>query len=247
MAEAENTSMQKFQTLLESKEYKDQAVWFLNAFWADLENAEATGEEMWELVHQFEECYHRESKGNSMMSLDLLGAAKLLEIRGETMTANARRDMLKKIDIDQDKRMSLWEYMISLQLDKKPMKGHDALWALEELMTRPQGTNQALEDAKAVLAEVNAALADYKKKKVLFQMDIEKYADKVVKLNRAKNQLAVLEANNLMTDVKFNKKQISAGAAVRKAMKLENTTCGGEVWWQDRTIKEVEKYRPNKK
>jgi len=247
MAEAENTSMQKFQTLLESKEYKDQAIWFLNAFWADLENAEATGEEMWELVHQFEECYHRESKGNSMMSLDLLGAAKLLEMRGETMTANARRDMLKKIDIDQDKRMSLWEYMISLQLDKKPMKGHDALWALEELMTRPQGTNQALEDAKAVLAEVNAALADYKKKKIEIQMDIEKFEGKVVKLNRAKNQLAVLEANNLMTDVKFNKKQISAGAAVRKAMKLENTTCGGEVWWQDRTIKEVEKYRPNKK
>lgn len=247
MAEAENTSMQKFQTLLESKEYKDQAIWFLNAFWADLENAEATGEEMWELVHQFEECYHRESKGNSMMSLDLLGAAKLLEMRGETMTANARRDMLKKIDIDQDKRMSLWEYMISLQLEKKPMKGHDALWALEELMTRPQGTNQALEDAKAVLAEVNAALADYKKKKIEIQMDIEKFEGKVVKLNRAKNQLAVLEANNLMTDVKFNKKQISAGAAVRKAMKLENTTCGGEVWWQDRTIKEVEKYRPNKK
>jgi len=247
MAEAENTPMQKFQTLLETKEYKDQAVWFLNAFWADLENAEATGEEMWELVHQFEECYHRESKGNSMMSLDLLGAAKLLEMRGETMTANARRDMLKKIDIDQDKRMSLWEYMISLQLDKKPMKGHDALWALEELMTRPQGTNQALEDAKAVLAEVNAALADYKKKKIEIQMDIEKFEGKVVKLNRAKNQLAVLEANNLMTDVKFNKKQISAGAAVRKAMKLENTTCGGEVWWQDRTIKEVEKYRPNKK
>lgn len=239
--------MQRFQTLLESKEYTAQAIWFLNAFWADLENAPATGEEVWELVHQFEECFHRESKGNSMMSLDLLGAAKLLEMRGETMTANARREMLKKIDIDQDKRMSLWEYMISLQLDKKPMKGHDALWALEELMTRPQGTNQALEDAKSILAEVNAALADYKQKSFKIQMDIEKFEGKVVKLNRAKNQLAVLEANNLMTDVKFNKKQITAGAAVRKAMKLENTTCGGEVWFADRTIKEVEKYRPNKK
>jgi len=247
MADSEPVPMERFTQLLETMSYKDQAIWFLNAFWGDLTDAKALAEEVWDLVQQFQECYSRESKGNSEQSLDMLGAARLLEIRGQTMTANARRDLLKTLDIDNDKRMSLWEYQIHLWADKKPLQGNDPLWAVKELMTRPQGTNQALEEAKAVLEEVNAALADYMDKKRKIEAEIEANAGKVVKLNRAKNKLSVLNANNLMTDVRFNKKQVTAEAAVRKAMKAENDTCAGEVWWQERTIAEVNKYRPNKK
>jgi len=246
MADSENDHMARFTQLLETMSYKDQAIWFLNAFWADLEDAKSLAEEVWELVGQFEECYSRESKGNSEQSLDMLGAARLLEIRGQTMTANARRDLLKSLDIDNDKRMSLWEYQIHLWADKKPLAGKDCFWAVEELMTRPQGTNQALEEAKAVLEEVNQALSDYLEKRRKIEAEIEANAGKVVKLNRAKNKLAVLNDNNLMTDVRFNKKQVTAEAAVRKAMKAENDTCAGEVWWQERTMAEVNKYKPNK-
>lgn len=242
--------MEKFQQLLTEKDYKAQAIWFLNAFWGELgtdSEARALAEEVWVLVGQFQEIYGLESKGNSEFSLDMLGAARLLEFRGETMTANARRDMLKTLDLDGDKRMSLWEYQIHLWADKKPLAGHDALWALDELMTRPQGTNDELEKAKAALEEVNAALDDYKKKEAKINEEIRATEGKVVKQNRAKQQLSVLKANNLMTDVRFNKKQITAQAAVRRAMKCENTTCAGEVWWQERTIAEVDKYRPKRK
>jgi hypothetical protein len=247
MADSEPVPMERFTQLLETMSYKDQAIWFLNAFWGDLQDAKSLAEEVWDLVQQFKECYSRESKGNSEQSLDMLGAARLLEIRGQTMTANARRDLLKTLDIDNDKRMSLWEYQIHLWSDKKPLAGNDPLWAVKELMTRPQGTNQALEEAKAVLEEVNAALSDYMDKKRKIEAEIEANAGKVVKLNRAKNKLSVLNANNLMTDVRFNKKQVTAEAAVRKAMKAENDTCAGEVWWQERTMAEVNKYKPNKK
>jgi len=247
MADSEPVPMDRFTQLLETMSYKDQAIWFLNAFWGELTDAKSLSEEVWDLVQQFQECYSRESKGNSEQSLDMLGAARLLEIRGQTMTANARRDLLKTLDIDNDKRMSLWEYQIHLWADKKPLAGNDPLWAVKELMTRPQGTNQALEEAKAVLEEVNAALSDYMDKKRKIEAEIEANAGKVVKLNRAKNKLSVLNANNLMTDVRFNKKQVTAEAAVRKAMKAENDTCAGEVWWQERTIAEVNKYRPGKK
>jgi len=247
MAEAEEEPMQKFQKLLETMEYREQAIWFLNAFWGDLDNASELAEEVWALVQQFETCYSRESKGNSMQSLDMLGSARLLEIRGQTMTANARRDLLKELDIDDDKRMSLWEYQIHLWKDKKPLKGNDAMWAVKELMTRPQGTNQALEDAKSILEEVNQILQDFLEKKRVIEKKIEDSAGKVVKLNKAKNQLSVLEANNLMTDVSFNKKQVTAEAAVRKAMKSEDNTCAGQIWWQNRALEEVNKYKPKRK
>lgn len=247
MAEAHEDPMELFKTRLEKLDYTKQAIWFLNAFWADLEDKEAMAEEVWQLVGQFIDLFNRVPVGNTEYSLDMLGAARLLEMRGETMTANARRDMLKTLDIDNDNRMSLWEYQIHLWKDRKPFKGKDVMWAVKELMIRPQGTNQALEDAKKILEEVNTALQDYLAKKSACQVEIEKFAGKVVKLNRAKQKLAILNDNNLMTDVKFNKTSVSAEAAVRKAMKGENDTCAGEVWWQDRVVREAAKYRPQKK
>eukprot|EP00492_Amphilonche_elongata_P002090 TRINITY_DN2381_c0_g1_i1.p1 TRINITY_DN2381_c0_g1~~TRINITY_DN2381_c0_g1_i1.p1 ORF type:complete len:202 (+),score=49.27 TRINITY_DN2381_c0_g1_i1:52-657(+) len=198
-------TLEKFTKKLESDTctYKYQAIWFLNAFWADLENQEALAENLWDLVAQFEEIFFRVPKGNNANALDMLGAARLLELRGETMTANARRDMLKELDVDNDKMMSLWEYLIHLWADQKPFKGKGIKWTLEELMTRPQGTNQALVDAKESLNAVNAALDDFQAKKRKYQKAIDDNEGKVVKQNRAKNQLAQLEPNNLMTDVKF--------------------------------------------
>jgi len=224
-------------------DFKYQAVWVLNAFWADFAKPEEIAEDAWTLVQQFTEIYRQESKGNSMVSLDMLGAAKLLEKRGETMTANARRQMLKELDVDGDKKMSLWEYVLHLWSEKKPLKGKDVDWRLRELMNRPQGTNAALEEAKSELADLQAALDDYTAKKAAIDLEIEQSVGKVVKLNRAKNKLAVLNANNLMTDVKFNKKFITAEAKVRSAQKGENKTCQGEVWWSNKVVSEVQKYR----
>jgi len=71
--------------------YKQQAVWFLNAFW---DQYEGEAEKLWKNVQLFSELdqqKHAEGSG-----LDELGAHRFLEQIGETHTVSHHRDRLRK-------------------------------------------------------------------------------------------------------------------------------------------------------
>jgi len=74
-----------------SKNFKEQAVWFLNAFWGDLGAAEA--EKVWSFVAkatQLDEARHADG-----CDLDEFQAHRFLEHFHETMTVQAMRDKLR--------------------------------------------------------------------------------------------------------------------------------------------------------
>merc|ERR1719242_1496929 len=110
-----------------------------------------------------------DSTGSNLNALDESGGARFLEIEKRAKTVLARRKMLQKVDIDSDNHMSLFEWLLACeQLFDCTKTAFSSTMSIQqrfhELMTRPQGTNEALEKAQAALAAVMEAIADIEKK-----------------------------------------------------------------------------------
>jgi chromosome segregation ATPase len=121
--------------------YPEQAKFFLNAFWPELEQE---AENCWKFVAGFQKL--DPVKGKEGSELDEFWSHKFLETHGDTLTVIQMRAAFKEIDIDFNKRMSFAEY---------------ALWKykqnVKELLSRPQGDNkEEIEQAEAMLKEVTA-------------------------------------------------------------------------------------------
>jgi chromosome segregation ATPase len=116
------------------KTHTEQAQWWLNGFWK--EGAEGYKEEIWKICHQFVECQiggpvlygskKQDIKENS--DLDELKSHRILEVMGETLTVVALRARLKKLDIDNNNRMAISEYLLD-KYGKTP----------QQLCAAPQG------------------------------------------------------------------------------------------------------------
>lgn len=243
MAEAADNVLVQFTEKIGELDYEGQARWFLNAFWEDIADTEDLAEQLWVCCQTIRNTILAEAQGSSEHALDVFGAARLWEAHGEALTAMARKAKLKKIDVDNDNMMSLWEYAINKYEDIAPFKGHEPLWAVKELMTRPQGTNEELEKAKKTLAMALKKGEEYKATMAKLEAEVENSKGKSVAHNRAKHNLKVHQTNDIFTDAAFNKEYLGAKAAVKKAAKAENKTCQGDLWWGRRSIKEAEKYK----
>ncbi|CAK9068533.1 Hypothetical protein SCF082_LOCUS34492, partial [Durusdinium trenchii] len=124
---------------LNSKTYKDQAIWFLNAFWklgpAFGEDEDKT-ERVWEVYNM---CVQLDSKGQDGNELNEFDAHRLLEKVDRALTVREMREVLREIDIDFNKSMSLTEYLVFK---------YNVNW--RELVHAPQG---GVDEAKLNLAQ----------------------------------------------------------------------------------------------
>ena len=122
-----------------SKKYADQAVWFLNGFWGELE---AHAEDVWKWVELFAQL-DQEKKAEGC-ELDEFWSHKFLEQLGETMTVIEMREKFRTIDVDFNKRMSLIEFL-AYRFKK----------TIQQVIDAPQGGNQ--EEINKAQAAVDAA------------------------------------------------------------------------------------------
>ncbi len=125
--------------------YKDQAIFYLNAFWT--EGADAEAESVWQAAHGFAEVDH--AKGKNGNELNEVAAHHYLQSIGRTLTAIELRKELRKIDIDANGEMALCEYLLFLN-------NRDVI----KCVTNPQGGEanpQELKDAQARLDALTAA------------------------------------------------------------------------------------------
>jgi len=221
-----------------ARKHQDQAVFFLNAFWPDLDTKEA--ENTWGFCQTFIELDKNEwgalpegkksETWSEGASLDEFWSHKFLEKYGKTLTVIQLRDTLKKIDLDFDKRMSMVEFLLFHY-------GFD----VKTLLSRPQGTNEELKKAQQALGEVKKEIDAIEKKKA----DLEaKVAAGGVKGNTAKNELEQL-LNSDPTNL--NRAIVTAEAAVRKAQKATGLQPQGALYWIDRELQESKKYKPKSK
>jgi len=77
---------------LTQRTYKDQVIWFLNAFWDSFGATEA--ETIWKFTHKYQDLdLEKKAEGNG---LDELNAHRFLEFFKETQTVHELRDSLRK-------------------------------------------------------------------------------------------------------------------------------------------------------
>lgn len=168
--------------------HTEQGIWWLNGFWE--EGAKDYKEDIWKIVHQFIECqigrpvlYGKKVQTHvEDCDLDEIKSHRILEIMGETMTVLALRKRLKDLDIDNNKKMALSEYLLDKfkktpaelcaapQGDVDPAelalateaceKAGDALAAASEAAEAAAKTLAASQKAAAEAAEAKAA-SDY--------------------------------------------------------------------------------------
>jgi len=134
---------------LANKNYKDQAVWFLNAFWDELPGSKE-GEVLYNHVQHIAELDSIEKKeGNSV---DELQAHRFLEKLHETMTVQTMRDKLRSTGAlgpnERPKMVPLVHYLIIR---------YNINW--HTLVNAAQGSREEILKAQKMLDEVNEAFA----------------------------------------------------------------------------------------
>lgn len=141
---------QKFADLCQMK-FTEQAHWFMNGFWQEGMQEEA--ETIWNVTHCFlEQHLGRKVLYGALMQdyeescdLDEFKAHVLLEKLNEVLTVRELRGRLKQLDIDNNNRLSVLEYLLD-KYKKTPQQVVDA----------PQGTVDQKE-MDAAIAKVESA------------------------------------------------------------------------------------------
>eukprot|EP01122_Echinamoeba_exundans_P008933 TRINITY_DN3046_c0_g1_i1.p3 TRINITY_DN3046_c0_g1~~TRINITY_DN3046_c0_g1_i1.p3 ORF type:complete len:243 (+),score=102.96 TRINITY_DN3046_c0_g1_i1:2604-3332(+) len=207
-----------------AKKYAEQAQAFLNAYWGEHEK---DAEQIWKWTNQFIELDH-EKKAEGC-DLDEFNAHRFLEKAGETKRVVELREELRAIDMDFNKRMAIIEYLL-FKFKR----------TVADFVKRPQGTNEELAKAQAALQEAQNEIARIEAKKNELQ---EKSNGTGVAAMRAKNELEQLLSQD---NTELNKRTLTAEAAVRKAQKLGGEAAQGALWWINRELEELKKYKPKR-
>jgi len=143
------TDLEKLHNLCH-KTHKEQAVWFLNAFWPDFASAEA--ENLWGFVDQIVRIDNRKEAGNE---LDELEAHRFLEKADSAHTVLEMRALLRKTGAigpnERPKSVPLSHYLLFKYDAHSKNLFHD-------LVNRGQGDNsKQIQEAQAKLDAVSAA------------------------------------------------------------------------------------------
>jgi chromosome segregation ATPase len=227
-----------------SKPYKEQACWFLNAFW-DKYSGEA--ERCWEYVNLCAALDLQKNKDGS--GLDEVNAHRLLEKLSETMTVMSMRDSLRKTGAisasDRPKLVPLTHYLLfKYEVDWKKLvntKGDNSA-EMKEAQVKLDAVTAAFatSDEKAKIArkaeaearekeapfkaaqeEQQAAMDEVKKQEDAYNNKTETLKRQseeggVVAQNKAKNLLAQHLAEDPLP---LRKAKVTLEAAVKKAEK----------------------------
>eukprot|EP00727_Mastigamoeba_balamuthi_P001261 m51a1_g11131 hypothetical protein (342) ;mRNA; f:151378-160360 len=151
-------SQEEAWVVLMKKCYADQAVWFLNGFWEEL-SGEA--ENVWVWAERFASL-DSDNKAAGC-NLDEFWSHKFLESLGETLTVIQLREKLRSIDVDNNRRMSLIEYLI-FRYSKTVQEVIDAKQGdnreqIAEAQAKVEAAQRAVEEMVARLEEQKTAAA----------------------------------------------------------------------------------------
>jgi len=222
------------------KPYKDQACFFLNAYYEEFQKKKGkfetdTMDTVWTFYQSFvetdkiqwEEVKKQPWKTSGWVegnSLDELFSHKYLEKLNKVLTVIKFREEFRKIDVNFDKRMAMIEFLLynyGVQVD--------------DLMSRPQGTNykeieaaqKKIDEVQSSLNELQAALEEQKHAAAELKAQEDAHAKAIATLeakahdehlgmvarNKAANELAQLKEKD---PTPLRKAKITTEAAVRR-------------------------------
>jgi len=216
-----------------AKTYKEQAVWFLNAYWKTFAEKEANT--IWGYSNLMGELdVEKKAAG---CHLDELNAHRFLEKCDKTLTVVSLREKLSKAGVDKNTKRKfiplthflIIHYNVSPSELANASQGDNeeevrrAQQMLEQVQAALAEAQKTAEAARKAEAELEAALAELKAQEDAFNSRTQELQRKseqgsVVQMNKAKNELA----QHLSSDpLPLRRAKITTEAAVKKA---ERTT-----------------------
>ena len=241
----EDHHMEQFKTI-QNKTFKEQAIWFMNGFWVDGPNFsenEGEREKMWDYVVRMTELHPDGANGNE---LDEFKAHVFLEKSDMHMTVAKMRTVMKEIDLDFNKSISMSEFLIFHYKQKitdfvnapqaadpaaakriaAAKKACDtakascglAMKAEQESQKAADKAHKAELEAKKALEELEAQQKALDDAKAKLQVTIDDESISNTKKMKAKIQLAGLESKDPLP---LDRAKITQAAAVRKLNKAK--------------------------
>ena len=227
--------------VLTDKNYRSQAVWFLNAFWDDVLADDKEKNKIYEYTQLMTKL---DPKGKDGNELDEFKAHQFLEKTEGALTVAQMRKELKEIDIDFNKHVALTEFLIfnykvdvhalviapqtsdaeasrnvqaaQVEVDKAMAQANVAKEAADAAAAAHAAAVEAEEAAKKALADLEAEQKAFDDKCAKFEETGNNMELGIVKRNRAKQELAQLKASDPMP---LQRAKITQSAAVRKVAK----------------------------
>jgi len=214
-----------------AKTYKEQAVWFLNAYWNKFAEKEANN--IWSYSNIMGEL--DQEKKAAGCQLDELNAHRFLEKCDKTLTVVSLREKLGKAGIDKNTKRKyiplthflIIHYNVSPSELANASQGDNeeevrrAQQMLEQVQVALAEAQKTAAEARKAEAELEAALAELKAQEDAFNaktQDLQRKSEQgsVVQMNKAKNELA----QHLASDpLPLRRAKITTEAAVKKAEK----------------------------
>eukprot|EP01101_Sappina_pedata_P004408 TRINITY_DN185_c0_g1_i1.p1 TRINITY_DN185_c0_g1~~TRINITY_DN185_c0_g1_i1.p1 ORF type:complete len:291 (-),score=142.79 TRINITY_DN185_c0_g1_i1:79-915(-) len=263
---------EKMKDLL-SRNYKDQALFYLNAFWKSGMDKEA--ETVFKYTQQFAKLdLQKGAEGNA---LDELNAHRFLESNKETLTVLEMRDLLRKSGAipanSRPKDFPITHFFMAhfkgdwhVLVNTLPGENAEEIARCQVLLKQIQDSIPELQKAES---EAKAAAQEQHKQQKIYDdrtTDLKKKSEEgsVVAQNRAKNELA----QHLASDpLPLSRAKITAEATAKKAeravakaqsmvneieeklkeLALKSGSSAGTLWWIDRDLHEAKQYLPTRK
>jgi len=236
---------EKFVNLCQ-RTYKEQAVWFLNAFWNDL--GEKQAERLWEYVQKCSQIDLENKEEGS--GLDEMMAHRFLEEFNETLTVRELRDKLRRAgaigETERPKTVPLthyltfkydtdWHILVNASQGDNSEELARAQKMLDEVNKALAEAEKAAKEAKIAQDELNAAMAALKKEEDEYNgkiADAQTRSEQggVVSRNKAKAELAQLQSEDPLP---LRRAKITTEAAIKRAEKTKKAA--------DDTLAEVQR------
>merc|ERR1712063_5013 len=203
MGFVEMSDLDKLHELCE-KTYKEQAVWFLNAFW---DTKESEAEKLWDYVQKLNELdleHHEEGS-----ALDEMKAHVFLEKFDETLTVREMRAKLRSTgaigETERPKVVPLTHYLLYK---------YDVEWHKLVDETRQGSNKEEMEKAEKMLAEVQAAFRESEAKASVARQ-------KLLEAQSAENAAKDREAAAKASEQAAKQREAEAKEAAEQAKKTE--------------------------
>jgi len=196
---------------LSAKTYREQAIWFLNAFWGPkFDGKEDECDMVWKYMNKFIDLdLKKKKKGCELNEFD---AHRFLESFGMTLSVKEMREKLREIDIDFNKHVSLTEFLIynykadvhHLVTASQGEKDMEKINEAQRLLEKAQADCETARDAAAKAKEA----ADKANESKLLAIKAENEAKSVEnELRKAQAEQKAAEDALKAEEEKFEKKK----------------------------------------
>jgi uncharacterized protein YdcH (DUF465 family) len=241
MAERLEPKALEFFSKCEKQQYSTQAKLYLNAFWQEDQGRAEEIFQFWQkycATDLFLKGLNPTNTSSLGTELDEHGFHVFLEKNIKPMTIIEARTKLKEADVTFDGKVSLIEFL--LWYYKRPAK---EFW--KRAPEDPTDAAPMSPELRAAMSALNAARAEIQKiedEKSRLEDEIAKGSG--IKSSKAKNELSQLLSRD-QTDL--NRALLTAEAAVRKLGGPKSDVPPGTIWWLNREVEEMKKYKPKSK